>query len=103
MTPRAKNKYTVILRDNENETQKSYRINQRIFYMLDKNLEKYRSYSPEPKKIKCVETGQVFNSAREASHWVEDNTETEYCNHLNIKQACKGKQETSYGFHWEFV
>jgi len=29
--------------------------------------------------------------------------ETDYCDMNLIKQACKGKQKTSYGYHWEFV
>lgn len=36
-------------------------------------------------------------------HWVEYVHETDYCDMNLIKQACKGKQKTSYGYHWEFV
>lgn len=95
-------KFSVILKEDDTN-QCSYKIDRRVFDTLKKYLEPFRSFQTKAKKIRCVETGQVFNSAREASHWVEFVRETNYCDMNLIKQCCKGKQKTSYGYHWEFV
>ena len=58
-----------------------------------------------PKKIEAIETGQIFENARKASEWVSFIKEYGYnkCDSDKIKQCCRGKQKTSYGYHWEFV
>ena len=90
---RKKGKFSIILREDDSN-QCSYKI---------KYLEPFRSYQAKPRKIRCIETGQIFKSAREAGYWVEANRKIPYCDMNLIKQACKGKQKTSYGYHWEFV
>lgn len=94
--------YTVILREKQTSIG-TFKIPQNLYDRLVKELEPYRTHAQEAKKIRCIETGQIFKSAREASHWVMDNNKIEYCDMNLIKQTCKGKQLTSYGFHWEFV
>ena len=44
-----------------------------------------------------------FESAREASKWVEFVREIDYCHHDYIKLVCKGKHKTCFGYHWEFA
>lgn len=51
--------------------------------------------SPGGYLIKCVETGEVFRSIREAARRV--NTDE-----INIRSCLHGRQQTSCGFHWEF-
>lgn len=47
-------------------------------------------------KTLCVETGTVFETAKEAADWAGV--------HLNsILQCCHGKSKTSGGLHWKFV
>ena len=99
---RTKGKFSIILREDDSN-QCSYKINRHLFDTLKKYLEPFRSYQAKPRKIRCIETGQIFYSAREASYWVEANRKIAYCDMNLIKQACKGKQKTSYGYHWEFV
>ena len=94
-------KFTIMLKEND-ESQGTYRINSRTFDILKKYLEPYRSLPPKTRKIRCVETGKIFNSAREASDWVEFVREISYCNMDLIKNACRRKG-TSFGYHWEFV
>ena len=101
--PKLENRCTITLKKDDYEPIKTYRVNDRLFYMLEKNLEKYRSVSPKARKIKCVETEQIFDSARKASEWVAFVKENYYCSSDQIKQCCRGKQKTSYGYHWEFV
>ena len=101
--PKLQNRCTITLKKDDFEPIKTYRINERLFYMLEKNLEKYRSISLKPRKIKCVETGQIFDSARKASEWVEFVLEINYCDFNLIKAACRRTNGASYGYHWEFV
>lgn len=95
------NKFSVTLRENDINSC-TYRIDQKLFDTLKKYLEPFRSMQPKPRKIKCVETGTIFNSAREASDWVEFVREIAYCNMDLIKNACRRKG-TSFGYHWEFA
>lgn len=46
------------------------------------------------KKVKCLETGQVFNSMREAE---------EAYGIKNISRCCSGKRKSVGGYHWETV
>lgn len=52
--------------------------------------------SNRSKRVKCVETGTIYNSTRQAE--VETGV-----NHGNISQCCLGKRKTAGGYHWEFV
>lgn len=47
------------------------------------------------KKVICVETGQIFNSIREAANYV-NKTPTA------ISLSCR-KGQTTYGYHWKYV
>ncbi len=49
------------------------------------------------KKVKCIETNQIFNSLIEASKFANTNP-------CNISCVCNnGRQKTAGGYHWEFV
>lgn len=48
------------------------------------------------KKVRCVETGKVYVSIKEASR----NTGISY---VTISKVCRGIRKTSGGYHWEFV
>lgn len=48
--------------------------------------------------VRCVETGEVFESAYHASEWVRGRFERS-----NISDACRGRRPTAYGYHWEFA
>ena len=50
----------------------------------------------ESKPVRCVETGVVYSSIREAARATG-------LGHQNISAACHGKTKTSGGFHWELV
>ena len=56
--------------------------------------EKMRKSSPNKKKVLCVETGIIYESASEASRqtgiWS-----------VNIRRVCKGKVKSAGGYHWE--
>lgn len=48
------------------------------------------------KRVMCIETGEVFDSIREAN--------VKYGFHIsNICAVCKGKAKTAYGYHWRYA
>ena len=95
-------KFSITLKENDANSC-TYRIDRQLFDKLKKYLEPFRSLQPAARKIRCIETGQIFNSAREASKWLAFVKETSYCNMDLIKQACRKKNVSSYGYHWEFA
>ena len=48
------------------------------------------------KKIRCVETGKIFDSARIAAKEMSLNNST-------ISSVCNGKRKTAGGYHFEFL
>lgn len=50
--------------------------------------------NPKAKKVKCIETGEIFGCVKEAEQW---------CGKKGIGDCCKGKQKTAGGYHWQYV
>lgn len=96
-----KGNFTVILKESGSK-QCTYKIDKKLYETLKKCLESFRSVKTQPKKIRCLETGRIFDSANDASNWLRE-THNIFGNPISIKQACKGKQDTSGGYHWKFV
>lgn len=48
------------------------------------------------KKVKCIETGEIYNTIKEASIYTKT-----CCS--SISQVCHKKRETANKLHWEFV
>ena len=55
-----------------------------------------RQAKSKGKSVKCVETGEIFSSMAEAAR--EKNV-----THTNVYKCCHGQQQTTGGYHWEFV
>ena len=53
--------------------------------------------SPNAKKVKCIETGKIFNCIKDAKEFLGAK------GHGNISACCKGKRKKAYGYHWEYV
>lgn len=52
---------------------------------------------PRSRKTRCVETGKVFKSMKEAADYVGSHEQ-------NIQECCASNgRRTSKGFHWEYV
>ncbi len=48
------------------------------------------------KKVKCIETGEVFPTTKEAGKWAN-------IAYKNISKVCAGKRKTCGGYHWQYV
>ena len=48
------------------------------------------------RKVMCIETGETYNSIKEAAMDVG-------CYSTNISAACHGRQNTARGYHWKYV
>ena len=49
------------------------------------------------KKVRCLETNIIYNSATEAALAVGG------ANASNISKACTGRAKTAYKYHWEYI
>ncbi len=56
--------------------------------------------NPNAKKVKCIETGQIFGSVKDAEEKYHPKHNR---NATNIYNCCKGNQSTAYKLHWEYV
>ena len=52
--------------------------------------------APQARRIVCIETGVVFDSAKRAAELVGAPP-------TSISAACSGKQKTCRGFHWRYA
>lgn len=52
--------------------------------------------NPNSKQVRCIETGEVFESASIAAKKYSKSPS-------NITSACRGNSHTAYGYHWEYV
>lgn len=50
------------------------------------------------KKVKCIETGIVFDSAKDACIWLGISTKAN-----SVAQAANGNRKTCKGYHWQYV
>lgn len=48
------------------------------------------------RKVKCVETGKTWDSAKAAAIEMETSP-------TNIQRVCRGKQKTACGYHWIYI
>ena len=70
------------------------------FTYLDKDnnpiMDKVRFIKPHGTKVRCIETGEVFNSVAEAARHIGRTD-------MTIFQCLKGKALRAGGYHWEYV
>lgn len=61
-----------------------------------KGREKPEGAGKPPKKVLCVETGEIFESTKEAERKTG-------IAHNHISKTCNGKLKTTGGYHWRYV
>ncbi len=82
----------------------TYRVSKEMFLSVQKEAAPYQTFREKTKKVKCIETGEIFNSAKQANEMlVEKGLAGSYTAYSRIKDVCHNRKETAYGFHWEFV
>ena len=73
---------------------------------VKEKIQQWRKQHPEntkaaneasKKRVKCIETGIIYESASEASQAIGGKTSA------HIGQVCNGKRKTAYKCHWEWV
>ncbi len=99
---KSKKIYTAILKQ-EDIKMGSYKISSEKFNLLMEKIKPFKSLQEQSKKVRCLETGQIFENVRAASNWVAFVRENYYCNLDLIRRCCRGCQKTAYGYRWEFV
>ncbi len=96
-------KFIIRLQVGENAI-KTYRLKENLFNEIEKMIQPYRSIGSKAKPVRCIETGEVFPSAKKAADWLYNiKLTSSYSADVQIKDACKGKKQKAYGYHWEFV
>ena len=72
-------------------------------YAQQNGLWKTVTFNKKP--VKCIETGEVFESATAAARWIHKQISTSKTESImkNIKACCYGKQSTAYKYHWEHL
>lgn len=58
--------------------------------------EKMSRNSTTKRAVRCIETGEIFDSIIKASEYIN-------LDPANIGRCCNGKRKTAGGYHWEFV
>ena len=82
----------------------TYRVSKEIFLSIQNEVKPYQTFRKKTKKVKCIETGEIFNSAKQANEMlVEKGLAGSYTAYSRIKDVCHNRKDTAYGFHWEFV
>lgn len=52
------------------------------------------------KKVRCIETGVIFDCLQDAAKWLRENGRPK-ATQSNISSACTGNLKTAYGYRWE--
>jgi len=58
--------------------------------------------NPSARRIRCVETNKIFDTATLACEWVQS-ISGKYPDLSSIIKACKGKYKSCAGYHWEYA
>lgn len=57
------------------------------------------SGNPRAKKVRCIETGQLFDTVKDAAIWAHGSAKSK----STISWCCMGKRNIALGYHWEYV
>lgn len=75
---------------------KKYKCQSKTLNKYIPNLKKWGTTgrSPSGRKIKCLDTGEIFKSIQDANKTYEVTT---------IGDCCRGRQKTAAGYKWQYV
>ena len=98
-----KSQYIIRMEDSSNPIS-TYRVSEELFFSIKRTIEPYRSFKTMPKKVRCIETGEIFRHSKEATTWlISKGKSRSYDGYIRIKDVCNGRKEQAFGYHWEFV
>ena len=63
--------------------------------MRQENIKK--ATEARKKKVQCIETGEIFESASDAARKVSNTTQSKIC------MVCRGQRKTCGGYHWQYI
>ena len=66
-------------------------------HMTKESKQKARASQKSTLRVKCIETGDVFESCHLAAAWANLTRDG------HIPEVCKGTRKTAGGYHWEKV
>lgn len=88
----------------DEQNSETFRVNQDVFSTVKNLIKPYQSFKNKPKKVRCIETGEIFKHAKEANDMlIQKGISYSHDAYNRIKEVCNKKKESAYGFHWEFV
>lgn len=94
--------YNIILKLNGKS--ESYRVSKELFLQIREDLKPFRSITNQCRLIQCLETGELFNDSYKAMRWlIRNKIANNYSACIEIRNACNGKIESAYGYHWKYV
>lgn len=71
----------------------TYRVSKEMFLSVQKDAAPYQTFRAKTKKVKCIETGEIFNSAMHANEvLVEKGLAKSYSAYIRIKEVCNKKK-----------
>lgn len=71
--------------------------------ILQNNIKKAQESHKIP--VKCIELDLIFDSMNDAEKWSlsKENPNGKRSNHRHISLVCRGKRQTTGGYHWEYA
>ncbi len=88
----------------DEKSSETYRVSKDLFIMVKNIIKPYQSFKNKSKKVKCIETGEIFKNAKDANDMlIEKGLSSSYDAYNRIKEVCNNKRKSAYGLHWEFV
>lgn len=82
----------------------TYRVSKDLFITIKNIIKPYQSFKNKPKKVKCIETGEIFENAKDANDMlIQKGLSYSYDAYNRIKEVCNKKRKTAYGLHLEFI
>lgn len=99
----SKTPYIIRLTINEKNSE-TYRVSKDLFITIKNIIKPYQSFKNKPKKVKCIETGEIFENAKDANDMlIKKGVSSSYDAYNKIKEVCNKRKEAVYGLHWVFV
>lgn len=104
---KAKHRAATILATREAMRRPDVRERHLAALMANKNnpevrLSQARKREEQARRVRCIETGEVFKLARAAEYWLRNNGKPK-AQANKIHACCSGGRKTAYGYTWKYA